>query len=341
MQFLNALVINVGIELLTYFKPEGIPSELKSDNTPLTIADTKADQLITEAIRTKYPNDQILSEESSLVLDSVEGSTWVIDPLDGTTNFSLGFPYWGISIARITNGFPEIDYISVLKKNDINQTDIEQKAPDIKIAILGKPNVGKSSLLNKIVDKERSIVSCIPGTTRDVVDEEFEFENKSLLILDTAGIRKKSKVNENVEYYSVNRALKSIAFADVIFLVIDSLENVSEQDKKIADQIVKNGKGLIIALNKWDLQKKIQISFNEKKEQLLFKFPILKYVPIIPVSAMTGEGIKTILKTSIKIYNELHKRIETSQLNNFIQKILTKYSPPARNAADVRSGRRV
>jgi myo-inositol-1(or 4)-monophosphatase len=108
MLFLNALVIKVGKELLTYFKPEGIPAVLKSDKTPITIADTTADQLITEAIRSKYPNDQILSEESSLVLDSVKGSTWVIDPLDGTTNFSLGFPYWGVSIARITNGYPEI-----------------------------------------------------------------------------------------------------------------------------------------------------------------------------------------------------------------------------------------
>ncbi len=208
-----------------------------------------------------------------------------------------------------------------------NIKSMNKEFPDIKISILGKPNVGKSSLLNKIVNKERSIVSSIAGTTRDIVDEQLIFEEKKILILDTAGIRKKTKVNENLEYYSVNRAIKSIEIADIILLVLDSTFYLSDQDKKIADQIVKNGKGLIIVLNKWDLQEKGKNTFEKIKENLKFKFPILNYVQIIPVSALNGIGIKKILKTSIKIFEELHKKIETHQLNEFIQKVIKNYSP--------------
>ncbi len=204
------------------------------------------------------------------------------------------------------------------------------RKPDIKLAIIGKPNVGKSSLLNRIVQKERSIVSSIPGTTRDVVDDKFYFQDRLFLILDTAGIRRKSKVHEDLEYYSVKRALNSIEEADVVFLVIDSLEEISEQDKKIADQIVKNSRGLIVVLNKWDLMKGQDVSFREKEDRLLFKFPVLKYAPIIPVSAVTGEGIEKLLKTSVRIYRELFRRIETHEINDFIQEVLKEYSPSSR-----------
>lgn len=219
--------------------------------------------------------------------------------------------------------------IEELKDDFFNEEniEIEEKEYDVKISILGKPNVGKSSLLNKIVEKNRSIVSSIPGTTRDVIDEEFQLDGKKYLLLDTAGIRKKSKVKENIEYYSVNRAIKSISLADVIFLVIDSLENISDQDKKITDQIVKNGKGLIVVLNKWDLQEEKKDTFNIVMEQLLFKFPILKYVPIIKTSAKTGEGIKKLLNLAFVIKNELLKKISTSELNDFINEIIKKYAP--------------
>ena len=218
-------------------------------------------------------------------------------------------------------------------KNNPDIKSEENKNEIIKITILGKPNVGKSSLLNKIVGKERSIISNIPGTTRDIVDEEYFFENKHFLFLDTAGIRKKSKVSENIEYYSVNRAIKSISMADIVFLVIDSLEDISEQDKKISQQIINKGKGLIIVLNKWDLMnkgKEEKISIAEKKEIQLYKFPLLKYVPILPVSSKTGEGINKLLKESIKTYNELFKKVETSDFNNFLQNIIKEYSPSSK-----------
>lgn len=220
--------------------------------------------------------------------------------------------------------------INELNKEDFISNDADISDDIIKIAILGKPNVGKSSLLNMIVGKERSIVSKVPGTTRDIIDEEYFFSDKHFLFIDTAGIRRKSKVTEKIEYYSVNRAIKSISTANIIYLVIDSLDEISDQDKKICDQIIKNGKGLIVVLNKWDLIKDIDISFNKKKEMLLFKFPLLNYVPIINVSSKTGEGIKRLLKESIKVYNELFQKIETNELNIFLQDILYKYAPSSK-----------
>lgn len=218
------------------------------------------------------------------------------------------------------------EFINHQSVKNINEINIEQ----IKISILGKPNVGKSSLINKIVGKERSIVSSVPGTTRDIIDEEYIFENKNFLFLDTAGIRKKTRINEKIEYYSVNRAIKSISLADIVYLVIDSLEDISEQDKKISDQIVKKGKGLIVILNKWDLMKNKNISIKEKKEMLLFKFPLLKYVQILPVSSKTGDGINKLLKETVKIYNESLKKIETSNFNEFLHNIVRQYSPSSK-----------
>ncbi|HOJ64374.1 MAG TPA: ribosome biogenesis GTPase Der [Spirochaetota bacterium] len=230
--------------------------------------------------------------------------------------------------------------IELLKEKILNLLDIEkynfskqekEKDPPIKIAIIGKPNVGKSSLLNKIIGKERSIVSEIPGTTRDIIDEKFIFNNREFIIIDTAGIRKKSKVKDDVEYYSVNRAIKAIEQADVTLLVIDAECNISEQDKKITDQIVKNGKGLIILLNKWDKEEQSKENLNKKMNLLRFKFPLVSYAPIIPTSAKTGFGIVNILKKAIFVYSEMNKKIATSELNKFIEKCIKKYSPSSKD----------
>ena len=252
---------------------------------------------------------------------------------DGMINeyFSYGFgePI-PISAAHNRNIDLLLEKISELLPEDRDMVQSTDNEEMLKIAIVGKPNVGKSSILNRITGKERSIVSSIPGTTRDVIDEKLVFEEKKILILDTAGIRRKSKVKEDIEYYSVNRAIKTIENADVTLLVIDSLEEVSDQDKKITDQIIKNGKGLIVVLNKWDLVEKNPDILREKKEMLVYKFPQIEFAPIIPVSAKTGKGLENILKTSIRIYGNLNKRIETSQLNAFIEEITKKYTPTSK-----------
>lgn len=167
----------------------------------------------------------------------------------------------------------------------------------------------------------------MPGTTRDIIDEEVLIEDQKFLILDTAGIRRKTKVNENVEYYSVNRAIKSIEMSDIVYLVIDSTEEISTQDKKIAGQIINKGKGIIVVLNKWDLANKSNAKIKDKTEMLLFKFPQIDYVPIVPVSSLTGEGIKKLLTATISIFTELQKTVDTSDINRLLQNILTKHAP--------------
>ena len=201
-----------------------------------------------------------------------------------------------------------IDFDNLKERPDHN--------PDLRIAVLGKPNAGKSTLTNALTGREDSIVSPVAGTTRDIVKGHFEYKNQSFRVLDTAGIRKKKRVVEDVEYYSVNRAIKSINQSDVVFLLIDVEEGLSEQDKKIAHQIVKKGKGVILVLNKWDLKDEVKNEFKAVEDRMRFLFPILDFAPIMPISAKTGEGLKELLNTALLIRKQLVNRVETPILND-------------------------
>ncbi len=198
----------------------------------------------------------------------------------------------------------------------------------IRIAILGKPNTGKSTLSNLLTESEASIVSPIAGTTRDVVEGSFYFEGKEFTLLDTAGIRRKRKVEENVEYYSVNRAFAAIAECDIVYLMVDAKEGLTDQDKKIAQQIVKRGRGVIIILNKWDLVQEVSNQMEAITDRVRFLFPILQFAPIMPLSAVTSQGLEPLLKKTLTIYKQLQTRIETSQLNSAIQAWMEHTEPP-------------
>ncbi|MBI9104659.1 MAG: ribosome biogenesis GTPase Der [Spirochaetales bacterium] len=200
--------------------------------------------------------------------------------------------------------------------------------PDIRLALLGKPNSGKSTLLNQLIGSERSIVSEIPGTTRDVVEGRFISEKKAFRVLDTAGIRRKKKVEENVEYYSVNRAIKSIEDTDVVYLMIDSLEGLVDQEKKIAALIVKKGKGIILVLNKWDLMDKVTNQIEAVSDRVRFLFPILDFAPLLPLSAINGEGVDELLRTTVKVWNQMNMRIDTARLNKALKEWLEYNEPP-------------
>jgi len=199
----------------------------------------------------------------------------------------------------------------------------------IRIAILGKPNTGKSTLSNRLTSSSASIVSDIPGTTRDVVEGTFTWKDRNFQVLDTAGIRRKSKVNENIEYYSVNRAIKSIDDADIIFLVIDAQEGLTDQDKKIASLAHDKGRGLILVLNKWDTMPTIKNTFEAVRDRIHFLFGQMEYAPIIALSALEGNGIDELLNTSLKMYDQLKLQIETAALNTALEKWLTEYPPPS------------
>ena len=204
-----------------------------------------------------------------------------------------------------------------------------EPASAIRVAILGKPNTGKSTLSNRLTSSSASIVSDIPGTTRDVVEGSFVWKKQNFRILDTAGIRRKSKVNENIEYYSVNRAIKTVDEADIVFLVIDAQEGLTDQDKKIAAIAHDKGRGIILVLNKWDTMPTVKNTFESVRDRIHFLFGQMEYAPIMPISAQDGSGIDVLLNTALRMYGQLTRRIETSTLNEALEKWLTEYPPPA------------
>ena len=206
---------------------------------------------------------------------------------------------------------------------------VEPAESVIRIALLGKPNTGKSTLSNRLTSSSASIVSDIPGTTRDVVEGTFVWKKQNFEVLDTAGIRRKTKVSENIEYYSVNRAIKTIDEADIVFLIIDAREGLTDQDKKIAALAHDKGRGLILVLNKWDTMPAVKKSFEAVRDRIHFLFGQMEYAPIIPVCALDGNGIDTLLNTALRMYSQLNLQIETSALNQALEKWLAEYPPPA------------
>ncbi|MCL2094380.1 MAG: ribosome biogenesis GTPase Der [Treponema sp.] len=203
-----------------------------------------------------------------------------------------------------------------------------QTQGSIKLALLGKPNTGKSTLSNRLTSSEASIVSPHPGTTRDVVEGEFTFKKRKFQVLDTAGIRRKTKVSENIEYYSVNRAIRAIDQADIVILIIDAQESLTDQDKKIAALAHEKGRGIILALNKWDTMGEGKNTFNAVRDRIRFLFGQMEYAPILPLSALNGEGLEKLLNTCITMSAQLHRQIETSVLNQHLSKWLVEYPPP-------------
>ncbi|MBQ7508297.1 MAG: ribosome biogenesis GTPase Der, partial [Spirochaetales bacterium] len=211
--------------------------------------------------------------------------------------------------------------------DDVEDLEAEEQRHSINLAVLGKPNTGKSTLTNLLTGLDLSIVSPIAGTTRDVVKGGFSYRGNEFTILDTAGIRRKTKVEEDVEYYSVNRAIKTIDEADVVLLVVDAIEGLSEQDKKIANLIVRRGKGVVIVLNKTDLLKGLPNERQAIEDRVRFQFPVLNFAPIRFISAATGDNIGPMLDTVLKIREQLEKRIDTAILNNALKAWGEQYQP--------------
>ena len=226
-----------------------------------------------------------------------------------------------------------IDITPAIAPEQEENTDKQDKdtSSNIKIAIVGKPNVGKSSLLNILLGKQRALVSDHPGTTRDSISEIVKYNDINLEFIDTAGIRRKNKVTEDLEFYSVRRSIESIKDADVVLHLIDSIENISQHDKKIASVAANRNKCMIMLVNKWDLvEEQDEDAFKEYEEWIRFRFSIIDHVPIIPISCVTSKGIKNIRKRILEAYESYSKKIETSKINSFVEMAANKYIPSNR-----------
>ena len=203
---------------------------------------------------------------------------------------------------------------------DFEYSDGQEKEDNIKIAIVGRPNAGKSSIVNALLNEKRVIVSDISGTTRDSIDSVVKYIDEEFVIIDTAGIRKKSKVDWGVEKFAVDRAIRSIRECDVALLVLDATEGIADQDKKIASIVTEAGKGLIIAVNKWDLvEDKQSNTINKFTKKLEQDIPFLAYAPKIFISAVTKQRLNSIFEKAKDVYTESTKRVSTGLLNKVIK----------------------
>ena len=205
----------------------------------------------------------------------------------------------------------------------------EEDEDDIKIAIIGKPNVGKSSIVNAFVGEERVIVSDIAGTTRDSIDTPFEKDGVKYTLIDTAGIRRRSKVTDDVEKFSVVRAVAAIERCDVALLVIDATEGVTEQDKKIAGIAHEAGKGIIVVVNKWDLVAKETNTMRDFERRVKGEMVFMSYAPVLFTSALKGQRLPQVLETARSVAEMRAMRVSTGQLNNLIQDAMMMNNPPS------------
>lgn len=210
------------------------------------------------------------------------------------------------------------DLLDVITE-DFERSEEPEEEEIIKIAIVGRPNAGKSSIVNALLGEDRVIVSDVSGTTRDSIDSKIAYKEKEFVLIDTAGIRKKARVDWGVEKFAVDRAIRSIRECDVAILVIDATEGISDQDKKISAIITEAGKGIIIAVNKWDLiEDKKSNTINQFEKKIQNDIPFLEYAPKIYISAVTKQRLNAIFDKSIEVYDQVSKRISTGLLNKVV-----------------------
>ena len=252
-------------------------------------------------------------------------STGTVDPdYYEFYNLGLGDP---IAVSAV-HGHGTGDLLDECIKYFPPETEEDEEDDTIKVAVIGKPNVGKSSLVNRILGQERVIVSNVAGTTRDAIDSRFENETGKYVFIDTAGMRKKSKVDESIERYSVLRATMAIDRADVCLIMIDATEGVTEQDTKVAGLAHEAGKACIIVVNKWDLVEKDGKTMDHMREDIRRDLAYMTYAPVLFISAATGQRVPRLFELINYVYEQSCTRITTGMLNNVLEDAQTRVQPP-------------
>ncbi len=239
-------------------------------------------------------------------------------------NLGLGDPH----LVSAANALGIGDVLDAIYEHFPEEDDQERVSERIKVAVIGKPNVGKSSLINKILGENRNIVSNIAGTTRDAIDSDFENEKGKYTFIDTAGLRRKSKVTESIEKFSIMRTLLAIERSDVCLMLIDANEGVTDQDAKIAGEAHEAGKGIIIVVNKWDEYEKETGTLEKYKKEIYERLSYLSYAPILFISAKTGQRVDKLFELINHVAEQNALRVSTSVLNQVINEAIAIVQPP-------------
>jgi len=269
-------------------------------------------------------NIRILKKPYQLVVNKVDNQK---DDLDNFRFYDLGLgdPLF-ISAEHGRNIGDLLDKIEFCFPETANN-DLDDDL--INFAIAGMPNVGKSSLVNCLINEEKSIVTDIAGTTRDAIDSYITYYKDNFRLIDTAGIRKRSKLLDEIEYYSSVRSFRAIDESDIAAVIIDVSKGFDKQDRNIINYIIDKGKGLIIVLNKWDLIEKDDYTLKNIQDDIIHSYPILAYFPMLFISVKNNLRVRDVLKNARKVYYERQRKIKTNELNIFLEQTLKKYPPPS------------
>ena len=256
----------------------------------------------------------------------------VVNKIDNQKREELIYNYYELGFEKVVGisaehnkGIKEL--LDIITKDIVKTEEVEEDI--LKFCFIGRPNVGKSSLINALLNEERSIVSDKAGTTRDAIDTRFTYNHEDYIVIDTAGMRKKGRIYESVEKYSLLRSLKAIDRSDVCVLVIDGIEGIIEHDKHILSYAIEAGKGIVIAVNKWYTMKNPDQDLKRWKEELSVYFKFVPYINFVFVSALTKKRINTLMPEIIKAYENNRKELKTSLLNDVITDAVSLHNPPS------------
>lgn len=277
-----------------------------------------------------HPSDY---EVAQMLRKSGKPIVLVVNKIDRRELEDNAFEFYNLGIGNpvtisATQGLGLGDMLDEVVAHFDNLGGDEEEEEYIKIAMIGKPNVGKSSLINKLLGENRNIVSNIPGTTRDAIDSKLETEEGKFILIDTAGLRRKSKVKEEIERYSVIRTLTAVERADVCILVLDATEGITDQDEKIIGYAHELNKAIMIIVNKWDLIEKDDKTMNEFKARIGAGLNFMPYASYLFISALTGQRVNKVLSMAKECYDNYAKRIATGILNDVISKAVLMKEPP-------------
>jgi len=276
-------------------------------------------------------------EIASILKQSHKPMFVAANKVDDLAKTDQAFEFYGLGVGEVVAisaihglGVGDLlDRVYFALPDDVRVPD-ESSDDHLKIAIVGRPNVGKSSLVNKLLGEERMIVSPIAGTTRDAIDTTILFYDEPVTLIDTAGIRRRGRIEPGVEKFSVLRSMRAIDRADVALLLIDAVEGITDQDMHIAGYVMEANKSIVLLVNKWDAVEKDNSTFTEFERLMRAKFDFLPDPPILFISALTGQRIHQVLEAAQRVFEERHVRIPTSELNRIVRDSMVVHTPPVR-----------